>query len=97
MPHPNYCPSPDRFIPYSLGVDGIAHQTNVTYATEFVKCICIGTGEGGVLGQEKMLDSVGICAGCASTPELIKSDLTVCPYPFSSLPFPYYPLLPFPR
>lgn len=49
----------------------------MSYATEFVKCICDGTKGDGILGQEKMMESVNICGGCATTPSVIKGNLGV--------------------
>lgn len=55
----------------------LAHQTNVSYATEFVKCICDGQRDDGVLGFEPMLAAVETCSTCYQTPNVIRGDLNV--------------------
>lgn len=50
---------------------------NMTFANEFVNCICTGQENDAVLGNDALSTSVGICQSCQMTPGKIKDDLSV--------------------
>jgi hypothetical protein len=55
-----------------------AHQTNITYASAFVECLCQGEKDDTTLGTEGMKDSANTCSNCPTTSDLIVKDLQVC-------------------
>lgn len=64
----------------------IAHQTNITYASQFIQCLCDGSKENAneMMGPGAMKEAAYTCSECITTPAVIVEDLNV------SIPFPSY-------
>lgn len=63
------------FAPNKANV--VAHQTNITYASQFIQCLCDGSKENEVMGTEAMEAAVSTCSTCVTTPSIIVADLQV--------------------
>ena len=59
----------------------LAAEGNETTADSFLGCMCNGEENDKVLGYDAIMNSVGICESCSSTPPRIQEDLSVrsCP------------------
>lgn len=54
-----------------------AQYKNFTFANDFVGCLCRGDRTTEAIGNESMVQSVGICSTCETTPNQIKKDISV--------------------
>jgi len=74
-----------REVKKSRGLQ-VAHQTNITYASQFIQCLCDGSKDNAneMMGSEAMKNAAHTCTECVTTPSIIVEDLKVCPLPSCS-------------
>jgi hypothetical protein len=60
-----------------LELTSLAYTANLTYANDFVSCVCTGQENDQVIGDDALQAAAGICQACDTTPDRIKEDLSV--------------------